>query len=102
MRRLSELDTEFESRQAAAAGAGSRLAYLASWDGSSARVALVEIGPEHPCFQLAPGENLIALTTRRYAKMPLIVRGPGAGPEVTAAGVFGDILRAVVERGKRT
>jgi aspartokinase/homoserine dehydrogenase 1 len=99
-RRLPELDPEFGRRQKAAAGAGSRLAYLASWNGSRARVALVEIAPEHPCFDLAPGENLIAFHTRRYAEMPLVVRGPGAGPRVTAAGVFADILRALAEKGK--
>ncbi|MCP4200811.1 MAG: ACT domain-containing protein, partial [bacterium] len=100
-RRLAELDPEFEGRQERAAGDGSRLAYLASWDGSSGRVALSEIAPEHPCFDLAAGENLVAITTRRYAKMPLVLRGPGAGPGVTAAGVFADILRAVAERGTR-
>ena len=46
----------------------------------------------------SPGsENLIAITSRRYAETPLVVRGPGAGPEVTAAGVFADVLRALAE-----
>ena len=44
-----------------------------------------------------PGDNLIAITSDRYAERPLIIRGPGAGPDVTAAGVFGDILRAALE-----
>ena len=100
--RLGDLDQHFEARQAAAERSGSRLAYVGAWDGQaaiSAGAALVEVGPKHPCFDLAPGENLIAFTTRRYAKMPLVVRGPGAGPEVTAAGVFADIRRAISERG---
>lgn len=99
--RLPELDRNFQLRQEAAADAGRRLAYLASWDGSKARVTLTEVGPRHSCFDLAPGENLIAFYTRRYAKMPLVVRGPGAGPRVTAAGVHADILRAIAERGHR-
>jgi aspartokinase/homoserine dehydrogenase 1 len=99
--RLPELDSQMLSRQDAAAAASARLTYLASWDASSAGVSLFAIPPEHPCFDLTPGENLIAFHTRRYAKMPLVVRGPGAGPQVTAAGVFSDILRALTERGNR-
>jgi aspartokinase/homoserine dehydrogenase 1 len=96
-RRLPELDGEFARSAESASGAGRRLAYLASWDGRRARLALTGIGPDHACFDLGAGENLIAFHTRRYAKIPLVVRGPGAGPEVTAAGVFADILRAVAE-----
>lgn len=47
----------------------------------------------HPFTQLSGSDNIIAFTTERYAKQPLIVRGPGAGAEVTAGGVFSDILR---------
>ena len=102
LERMPELDDTFQARQEGAAARGSRLAYVASWRaGANARVALSEIAPDHPCYGLASGENLIAFTTRRYAKMPLVVRGPGAGPEVTAAGVFSDILRAVSETGPR-
>lgn len=43
--------------------------------------------------QLSGSDNIIAFTTERYKKQPLIVRGPGAGAEVTAAGVFSDVLR---------
>lgn len=48
---------------------------------------------EHPFAQLSGSDNIIAFTTTRYNKQPLIVRGPGAGAEVTAGGVFSDILR---------
>lgn len=48
---------------------------------------------EHPFAQLSGSDNIIAFTTERYCKQPLIVRGPGAGAEVTAGGVFSDILR---------
>lgn len=47
---------------------------------------------EHPFAQLRGSDNVIAFTTARYDATPLIVRGPGAGAEVTAAGVFGDVL----------
>jgi homoserine dehydrogenase len=50
--------------------------------------------PESHAFaRIQPGDNILAFTTDRYREQPLIVQGPGAGPEVTAAGVFGDLLR---------
>jgi bifunctional aspartokinase / homoserine dehydrogenase 1 len=48
---------------------------------------------DHPFAQLSGSDNIIAFTTTRYKDQPLIVRGPGAGAEVTAGGVFSDILR---------
>jgi len=47
----------------------------------------------HPFARLLPGDNMVCFQTRRYQQNPLVVQGPGAGPEVTAAGVFADILR---------
>lgn len=48
---------------------------------------------DHPFAQLSGSDNIIAFTTMRYKEQPLIVRGPGAGAQVTAGGVFSDILR---------
>lgn len=48
---------------------------------------------DHPFSQLSGSDNIILFTTERYKEQPLIVRGPGAGAEVTAGGVFSDILR---------
>ncbi len=95
--RLPELDGELAERVRSAAAAGERLVYLASWDGHQARLELTRVGAGHPCHGLGAGENLIAFHTRRYAKIPLVIRGPGAGPEVTAAGVLADVLRALAE-----
>jgi aspartokinase/homoserine dehydrogenase 1 len=47
----------------------------------------------HPFASLSGSDNMMCFTTKRYAKQPLIVRGPGAGAEVTAGGVFADLLR---------
>lgn len=96
-RRLPELDAAFAERQRAAAAAGRRLCYLAELGGEGASVALVTVGQDHPCFGIRGTTNLIAVNTDRYADSPLVVQGPGAGPAVTAAGVFGDILRAVAQ-----
>ncbi len=95
--RLPELDDEFARRVESAAAAGDRLVYLASWDGRQAGVALTPVGAGHPCHDLGEAENLIAFHTRRYAKIPLVIRGRGGGPRVTAAGVLADILRALSE-----
>lgn len=93
--RLPEADAAFAERRAAAAAEGRSLRYLASLDrdGAWARVEAVE--PGHPAFGLDGSDNLIAFTTRRYDRSPLVVRGPGAGPAVTAAGVFADLLRTL-------
>ena len=54
---------------------------------------------QHPFAQLNGSDNIIAFTTARYAKQPLVVRGPGAGAEVTAGGVFADLLRLAAYLG---
>jgi aspartokinase/homoserine dehydrogenase 1 len=96
---LPAVDEEFVRRQAAAAEKDRSLCYLATVEQGRAHVALEEVAADHPCARVRPGDNVIAVYSERYAEMPLIIRGPGAGPEVTAAGVFADILRAVAETG---
>ena len=98
-RRLAELDGAFEERQKKAERDGRRLCYLANLEGGRARVGLVAIPSTHPCATATGTENVIAFYTDRYRDMPLTVRGPGAGPDVTAAGVFADILRAAATSG---
>jgi aspartokinase/homoserine dehydrogenase 1 len=94
---LPSADAEFAARRESAAARGRVLAYLAAVDPTGARVCITEVDRTHPCATLLPGDNLIAVTSARYAERPLTIRGPGAGPDVTAAGVFADILRAAVE-----
>ena len=57
------------------------------------RVELRRYPKSHAFAQLSGSDNIIAFTTKRYKKQPLIVRGPGAGADVTAGGVFSDVLR---------
>ena len=56
-------------------------------------MTLQEVGADHPFFSLSGSDNIISFTTLRYRDRPLVVKGPGAGAEVTAAGVFADIIR---------
>jgi aspartokinase/homoserine dehydrogenase 1 len=56
-------------------------------------VSLAEVDSDNPFYHLSGSDNMIVFTTDRYRERPLVVKGPGAGAEVTAAGVFADILR---------
>ena len=67
--------------------------YIATLDRENARVALAAVAPNHPFFQLKGSENVISFTTLRYRELPLVIRGRGAGADVTAAGVLADIIR---------
>jgi aspartokinase/homoserine dehydrogenase 1 len=95
--RLAERDGELAARQAEAAREGGRLCYLALIEGGRVEVGLQAVGPDHPCASARGTENVIAIRSTRYCDLPLTLRGPGAGPDVTAAGLLADVLRAAVE-----
>ena len=92
--RLNERDDDFARRFGAARGANRELRYVArlSADGE-ASVGLVEVDADHPFANINLTDNIVQFQTARYAANPLVIQGPGAGPEVTAGGVFGDLLR---------
>lgn len=75
----------------------SRLKYIAQLEKGKASVGLQNINPDHDFYNLEGSDNIILFYTKRYNKHPLIIKGAGAGAEVTAAGIFGDIIRT----GKR-
>ncbi|NQY68370.1 MAG: hypothetical protein HRT72_11705, partial [Flavobacteriales bacterium] len=54
---------------------------------------LGEFGPDHPFYNIAGSDNIVLFTTERYKAQPLIIQGAGAGAEVTAAGVFAEIIK---------
>jgi homoserine dehydrogenase len=94
LQRLYELDALMSARLAEATTAGGVLRYVASLDRHGrARVKLVILPARHPFAHTRLTDNIVQFTTRRYCDNPLSVQGPGAGPEVTAAGVFADLLR---------
>jgi aspartokinase/homoserine dehydrogenase 1 len=66
-----------------------------------ATVGLVELDGKHAFANIALTDNVVRFATRRYCNNPLIVQGPGAGPEVTAGGVFADLLRLAAYLGAR-
>ncbi len=93
-RRLPELDQAIEKLAGEASANGGRLSYLASMEEGGARVGLRKVESASPFASLRGGDNMVAFWTDRYLNSPLVVRGPGAGPEVTASGVFADIIKA--------
>jgi bifunctional aspartokinase / homoserine dehydrogenase 1 len=93
--RMPELDARFEALRADAVRDGKVLRFVGSIEDGKGRVGLQAVGPEHPLFTVKGGENALAFTTRLYSPVPLLLRGYGAGAEVTAAGIFADILRTL-------
>jgi aspartokinase/homoserine dehydrogenase 1 len=95
MNRLSELDAPMLARLESARKAGRVLRYVAALDVASrqASVGLVELERTHPFANINLTDNIVQFVTSRYHQNPLVVQGPGAGPAVTAGGVFADLLR---------
>lgn len=69
-----------------------KLRMVAKLDDGKASIGLEAVNSEHPFYHLSGSDNMIVFTTERYKERPLVVRGPGAGAEVTAAGVFAEII----------
>jgi len=91
--RLQELDAPLAARHAEAASRGCVLRFLARLNQRGhARVGLVEVPGTHPAARLYGTDNQFALTTTRYNSQPLVIQGPGAGPEITAQALLGDVL----------
>ncbi|MAM19222.1 MAG: bifunctional aspartate kinase/homoserine dehydrogenase I [Gramella sp.] len=72
---------------------GSELKYVAQLENGKAKVGLQEVGPQHPFANLSGSDNIVLFFTDRYPEQPLIVKGAGAGADVTASGIFADIIR---------
>ncbi|MEO5908528.1 MAG: bifunctional aspartate kinase/homoserine dehydrogenase I [Ginsengibacter sp.] len=75
--------------------AGKKLKFVASYENGNAKVGLQQIDSSHDFYHLYGKDNVVLFYTNRYTEQPLVVKGAGAGSEVTASGVFADIIRAV-------
>ncbi|KAK9868106.1 hypothetical protein WJX84_006516 [Apatococcus fuscideae] len=98
---FSQYDSVMQHRLEQAAAANRVLRYVGCVDipNRTCSVALQEFPQDHPFAQLSGTDNIVSFHTRRYSPQPLTIRGPGAGLEVTAAGVFGDFLRLLRSLG---
>lgn len=83
----------FSRLQQEAAAEGRKLRMIARLNEGRASISLQAVDEQSPFFFLSGSDNMIVFTTERYKDRPLVVRGPGAGAEVTAAGVFAEIIR---------
>ena len=102
MERLPQHDSAMNDRLQTARSKGKVLRYVGrlTADGK-ATVGVVELDSKHAFANIALTDNVVRFATRRYCDNPLIVQGPGAGPEVTAGGVFADLLRLAAYLGAR-
>jgi len=102
LERLDEFDAPMLARLEAARARGHVLRYVGSVSADGrAEVGVVELPASHPFANIALTDNIVRFQTARYDQNPLIVQGPGAGPAVTAAGVFADLLRVCAYLGAR-
>ncbi len=90
---VRKLDGEFEEKRLKMEQKQMKWRYLATLENGKGTMGLVEVDPLHPVYPLEASNNIILITTDRYRELPLIVKGYGAGADVTAAGVFADVIR---------
>ncbi|PHM37037.1 bifunctional aspartate kinase/homoserine dehydrogenase I [Xenorhabdus innexi] len=95
LQRLPQLDQEFNRRVADAAEQGKVLRYVGIIEQGRCMVKIAAVDGNDPLYKVKNGENALAFYTRYYQPIPLVLRGYGAGNDVTAAGVFADILRTL-------
>ncbi len=89
---LEKADEHFDKLRSKAAKENRALRMIASLEKGKAKISLQPVQSNHPFYSLSGSDNMIVFTTERYKDRPLVVRGPGAGAEVTAAGVFSEII----------
>jgi aspartokinase/homoserine dehydrogenase 1 len=90
---LEKSDDLFEKRRAEAAAKGQALRYVAVIEEGSVKLTLRSEPADSPFRSLTDTDNMVVITTDRYLKMPMVIKGPGAGAQVTAGGIFADIVR---------
>jgi aspartokinase/homoserine dehydrogenase 1 len=91
---MEKFESHFKSLYADANANGNKLKFVASFENGKASVGLQQIHPNHDLYNLFGKDNIVLFYTDRYKEQPLVIKGAGAGAEVTASGVFADIIRA--------
>ena len=91
---LEKHEAHFKKLYDAAAAKYCKLKFVAQFENGKASVGLQHIGKEHDLYHLYGKDNVVLFYTRRYVQQPLVIKGAGAGAEVTASGVFADIIRS--------
>ena len=89
---IPELDESFEKKRKQLEAENKRLRFVAKMDNGACEIGLQEVDSRHPFYELEGSNNIIMISTERYHEFPMIIKGYGAGADVTAAGVFADII----------
>jgi bifunctional aspartokinase / homoserine dehydrogenase 1 len=92
---MKKEEAHFKQLYENAKAAGCKLKFVASYKDGKAEVGLQHIPPQHDLYHLYGKDNVVLFYTDRYKEQPMVIKGAGAGADVTASGVFADILRAV-------
>lgn len=92
---LPELDADFETRRQTLEAEGKRWRFVARMEMGHMSVGLEAVDSRHPFYGLEGSNNIVLLTTERYREYPMLIQGYGAGAEVTAAGVFANIMSTI-------
>ena len=91
--KVAEYDEEFENKRKELVEKGLKWRFIAKLDCGMGEVGLETVDMLHPAYPLEGSNNILLLTTERYKEAPMVIRGYGAGADVTAAGVFADVIR---------
>ncbi len=94
---LAKHEAYFSSFKNEAEGSGKKLRLIGVLEDGKIKIEVQMVDASHPFFGLSGSDNIISFTTSRYRNTPLVVKGPGAGAEVTAAGVFADLVRVTAQ-----
>jgi aspartokinase/homoserine dehydrogenase 1 len=90
---VKELDESFETKRQQLEKEGKKWRYVARLKNGKASVKLTPVSSNNPLYPVEGSNNVIMITTERYRELPMIIKGYGAGAEVTAAGIFADVIR---------
>jgi aspartokinase/homoserine dehydrogenase 1 len=90
--RLDEINNSYELLKDQAMSQNKVLRYMAVIEAGNVSISLLSVDGSHPFYNLTGSDNMIVFTTERYKNNPLVIKGPGAGAEVTAAGVFAELI----------
>ncbi|MTI25162.1 bifunctional aspartate kinase/homoserine dehydrogenase I, partial [Fulvivirga kasyanovii] len=91
--KLEEHEEVFQQLVKKAEKEGKKIKYVASYNKGKAETGLRFVEKSHPFYNLEGKDNIVLFTTKRYPEQPLVIKGAGAGAEVTASGIFADIMR---------
>lgn len=95
MKEIKSYDAQFEAQRKVLFDQGKKLRYGAKLENGKAEVGFIEIDSTHPFFDLEGSNNIILINSEHYREHPMQIKGYGAGADVTAAGVFADIIKVV-------